>query len=149
MSTKTKAPPKKVYHRALGVNLKVLSGGRYRIQKDPGWINVRSCKTREQREAAENDNEWLYIIPCKRGGKISGLKANIYSHSNTELGFIGAGVGLRRELLKLDGVRSHQVGDKEFSVVFPNALLDAVSGVVGARPKRKVRVTSNTPLLER
>lgn len=100
-------------------NVKALFQDRWRITKDPAW-----------KHEPRNEREHLYTVPCKRGGKIGALKANIYSHSLTHLGFVGAGPKLRRELLAVSGVVAHQTGDREFSVVFPIKRVNAVAEVV-------------------
>jgi len=79
------------------------------------------------------DKKWLAIWPCARGGK----GAHLYIHGPGHFAFFGSnsGSGIRNELLAIPDVKSHQTGDREFSVVFPLSLLDAVSAVV--RPKKK------------
>ncbi len=125
------AKPKLEFHyyaTLKGPNLKTRLGSVYRITKDPAWV---------EEDRGSPDRDWLYTIPCRRGGKISGIKSNIYQHGHQRLGFIGMGVKLRRELLKIEGVTSHQRGDKEFSVVFDASVFPLVAKVVEPRLKRR------------
>jgi hypothetical protein len=67
-------------------------------------------------------------IPCRVGG-YPGRQAHIYEHSDSMLGFSGADVVLRRQLLRL-GCVSHQRGDIEFSVLFAPSLFPTVARIV-------------------
>ena len=101
----------------------------YRVKMDPAY--------EAETEFAAVERPFLRVIPCKRGGKVSDQRANIYVHSGTHAGFIGKGVGLRRELLALDGVTPWQTGDQEFSVIFPLEMTAEVAGVVKAIRRRQ------------
>ncbi len=93
----------------------------------------------ESKFKTTKDLEGVPVIPCRMGGEVAGQQANIYQHGPDRLAFVGRGVGLRRKLLAIDGVKAWQTGDEEFSVVFPPTALKAVGRVV--RPLTKRRLT--------
>ncbi len=123
----------------------------YRSKLDPAavpWtvkgLGKEPTRTYKQSKA---DTRWLQVFPCRRGRKISGVRANIYIHSSLLLGFIGKGNGLRKELLSIPGVISHQAGDEEFSVLFPDSILPLVAEVV--KPFAKRRTVKRDPKFEK
>jgi hypothetical protein len=82
------------------------------------------------------DEEYLccrdahYVIPCHKGGKVSKEHANIYAHSLMLLGYIGKGLHILKKMRLIPSVRVHQVGDQEFSVIFPPSALEQVIKIV-------------------
>jgi hypothetical protein len=114
--------------------------------KDAGWRVVKDpAHDAEGRSAqALKDKEFLWEIPCRKGGKFGRRKAHIYFYGAGVLGFTGVGMKLRRELLEISEVSAHQTGDQEFSVTFPTASFDSVAAVVKPYRKRKTPVTGPT-----
>lgn len=64
-------------------------------------------------------------------------RAHLYVHGPGLMGFTGVGRGLRKDLLAIEGVRSWQAGDDEFSVVFGPETLPKVADLVKPFVKRK------------
>lgn len=132
--------------------------------KVDGWRVIKEASYNPFDRTAEGkvDNSACWEIPCRRGGRFDGSvfhfdpsrprravepvpykrKAHIYFHGKGTLGFSGCGAKLRRELLAVPGVRKHQTGDVEFSVLFPISAFAAVAAIV--KPYRK----RGTPLPE-
>jgi len=106
----------------------------FRLVKDPSW---------SKHEPAE-DRMWCWELPCRRGRRFGAKrKAHISAHGEGTLAYSGLGMKLRRELLAIPGVRSHQTGDEEFAVTFPTGLFEAVAAVV--KPyRRKVAPSFST-----
>lgn len=96
---------------------------KYKTLRDDAWA-----------DSGVDDRCWLLTIPCKVGS----AGANLYIHGITPpvIGYTGSGAGVRRKLLAIPGVVSHQNGDVEFSVKFPPELLNKVAKVVKPRTKR-------------
>lgn len=127
---------------------------KYRVRYDPAYeaereADKRAIKGRRRSPIASSEKRYLRVIECRKGRKISGLKANLFIHSNTHVGFIGVGTALRRQLLTVEGVISHQTGDEEFSVIFPTETLEKVSGIVSPYLKRRANPApaETTPLI--
>lgn len=125
----------------------------YRIKHDPSILPLtvpgtfyEDGKPQTFRETPA-DRRWLETIPARRGRRISGIRASLHIHSSTHLGFSGVGMGLRRELLKIPGVLKWQTGDEEFSVIFPDALVQEVADAVSAYRKR--RPNKSVPVSEK
>jgi hypothetical protein len=108
---------------------------KYVVKPEPSYLA-------EQRKWRSEERPHLRVVRCAKGGKIGGERAHVYVHSlaGGVLGYAGRGMRLRKRLLGISGVRSWQVGDEEFSVVFPARLLDAVAKVVNPRKRRAAAV---------
>lgn len=119
------------------IDLKATYGGTYRIAMDSSA--ALTGQTREERL-------WLYRIPCGRG--------HIYVHGANTLGAFCDRPNVGRRLMALPGVRVHQRGDREFTVVFPadnGDIFSKVAELLKARKRRKITMTEEqrTALAER
>lgn len=93
------------------------------------------------------DKQWLHVVPCRAGAQspyaqydakgADMLSPHLFLHGAGKFGFFGRGMALRKRLLAIDGVTSHQTGDEEFSVVFRENLLKRVAKVVRPKLTRK------------
>src|SRR4051812_44715639 len=99
------------------IDLKARFGDRYKIALD------ESANIAKQSEA---DRLWLYQIPGRYG--------HVYVHGADALGAYvqtyNDGSDRLGRLLSLPGARLHQRGDREASVVFLPAALEAVAGIL-------------------
>jgi hypothetical protein len=77
------------------------------------------------------DRRWLQQIPCKYG--------HVYLHGEDTLGAYAEGRKIAGKLAALPGVRVHQRGDREVTVVFPPAVFPAVAALL--RPRRRRRLS--------
>jgi hypothetical protein len=102
------------------IDLKSRFGDVYRITLDES-ANIPG-QTSEERL-------WLQRIPC-RGN------AHIYVHGQDTLGAFIDRKGLMPYLAKVPGVRVHQRGDNEMTVVFALESLPEVARLLGARKRR-------------
>lgn len=93
----------------------IAAAGRYRLRRE----DTRTLDT-------------LRLMPCRRGGP----EAHMYEHGPGVLAFTGSARGMRARLLDLDGVRPHQTGDLEFTVVFQAERFPEVAAIVVPRRKR-------------
>lgn len=104
------------------IDLKSMYGDTYKITLDEsGKIPGQS----------REDRLWNYRIPCKFG--------HIYVHSADMLGAFTDRRGVRSRLRSIPGVRVHQVGDVELSVVFPPSIFPQVAEVL--HPRRRPSYT--------
>jgi hypothetical protein len=76
---------------------------------------------------SREDRLWLYQIPAKYG--------HIYPHSETHLGGYTDRRGIMTRLANLPGVRVHQHGDTELTVVFTPEHFPAVADLLRARKR--------------
>jgi hypothetical protein len=76
------------------------------------------------------DRRWLQQIPARYG--------HIYLHGKDELGASATGRIIAGKLAALPGVRVHQRGDCEVTVVFPPGLFPAVAALLKARKRRRL-----------
>ncbi len=96
----------------------------WRVEHGEGWAEAGKY----------GDQDCFDVVRCRAGGLI-------YTHSDSMLGYLSPPNKARRglfELLVAMGCEPHAVGDLEFSVIFPHALLDSVAKRVGARKKRRL-----------
>jgi hypothetical protein len=103
------------------IDLKAAYGGTYRIALD------QSATIPGQSRA---DRLWLLQIPCRYG--------HIYVHGIETLGAYAAGRLIAGKLAALRGIRVHQRGDSEVTVVFPPEEFPAVASLLQARKRRRV-----------
>jgi hypothetical protein len=104
------------------VDLRELSGGRYKVTYDPAY-NPRGVP-RDQRDP------WMLQIPCRDG-------CVIFPHGGTTL---AVECGRRRRLvLRRLGLRVHQDGDDGATFLFDAADFDRVAAIVHPHRRRKGR----------
>lgn len=100
----------------------------YRVVRTQEWFcRPPKSASAEFKRLVKADRMWNFMVPCRKGRSISGVKAHIYSFSPTHYAYTGVGMRLRKRLLEIAGVRSHQTGDEEFTVVFPSSALATVA----------------------
>jgi hypothetical protein len=108
------------------IDLKATYGDTYRITLDD------STKIPDQSQA---DRLWLYRIPARYG--------HIYVHGVNTLGGFTDRPKIATRLMALDGVKTHQHGDREVTVIFTPDRLPAVAELLQAKrrwyldPERK------------
>jgi hypothetical protein len=116
----------------------------YRTKEGPEYQEEllalpRLYKNTEKRKAAKLalvKGRVLYMyIPCGRGRGAFG-PGSVYIHGQGRCAYTGKGLKIRRELLAIPGVLTHQTGHEEFSVVFSPEVFEQVAQVVKARRKR-------------
>src|SRR5438067_1055735 len=105
------------------IDLKKQYGDTYRISLDEAATILGQSTA---------DRRWLQQIPCKYG--------HIFINGTETLGAYAAGRLIPGRLAALPGVRVHQRGDTEVSVVFPPEAFPAVAELLQARKRRKVSV---------
>jgi hypothetical protein len=98
------------------INLKTAYGFLYKITFDPAAAIEGQSKA---------DRLWLQQIPCKYG--------HIFVHGHETLGAYAKGRLITGKLAALPGVRVHQRGDSEVSVVFSPEVFPAVADLLQAR----------------
>jgi hypothetical protein len=76
------------------------------------------------------DRRWLQQIPCKYG--------HVYLHGEDTLGAYAKGRIVAGKLAALPGVRVHQRGDCEVTVVFPHDVFPAVAALLRPRKRRRL-----------
>lgn len=101
------------------INLKAAYGSLYKITLDP------AAAIKGQTTA---DRLWLPQIPCKFGPIIVAGPKPLSAYAEGRL--------ITGKLAALPGVRVHQRGDSEVSVVFPPAVFPAVATLLEARRRR-------------
>lgn len=114
------------------VNLNKLFGSKYKIDVDPAFYVPNQNP---------EDKEWLYIIPCKKGGKDAHIYTHGYKDSPNALGFYGRkrGSSLKIGLLELPYMTLHVEGNDEYIVTFPLDRFDEVAKIV--KPLRRRRLS--------
>ena len=135
------------------VVLKDEFGDRYKIQVDPAWHET-TAKDYARRgihsDAWRKDREWLYTIPCDKGG----TGAHIYSNADRDgpraLAFWGTG---RRgtiydRLLEVPGMLVSGDSDLEWILVFPLASFDDVAAIVEPRKKHVLSEENRQVLID-
>src|SRR5512135_528800 len=103
------------------IDLRAAYGDTYRITPDEAAVIPGQTKA---------DRLWLQQIPCKYG--------QIYLHGTDTLGAYASGRLITGRLAALPGVRVHQRGDTEVTVVFPPERFSAVADLLRARKRRCV-----------
>ncbi len=122
----------------MGVEAAALYEAGYAVKRTAEWfVTAPSKAAPEFKRQLRTDRGFYFMVPCAKGRKVAGVKAHVYPFSGTELAFTGFGRRLQRTLVAIPGVRAHQTGDDEFTVVFPTERLAAVAEVVGPRRRRK------------
>lgn len=97
------------------VNMRTLFGARFRVGRDPA-------------ASARDTDPWLLTLPCRYG--------TIYPHGGDVLAVeVDGHSKLAARVAALPGVRAHQWGDQERTLLFPVALFDQVAAIV--RPRRR------------
>jgi hypothetical protein len=86
------------------------------------------------------DRAWLVIVPCKYG--------EIGIHSRTELSATSARRRIARSLCQLRGIRVHQRGDQEATIVFGPEHLDCVAKLLQPRQRRVLSEEQRRRLVE-
>jgi hypothetical protein len=107
------------------VNLRELSGGRYRVTYDPAY--------RPGHVPHDQRDPWMLQIPCRAG-------CVIYPHGGTTLAVEVNGHKNLAAALRQLGLTCHQDGDAEKTFLFDAADFDRVAAVV--RPHRRQRYTA-------
>jgi hypothetical protein len=103
------------------LNLNVLFGKRFRISNDSAAITP-----------SERKNPWMMTIPCRRG-------AVIYPHGGNLLAVeLDYRPHMAKRLASIPGVRLHQDGDHERTLLFPVELFLQVAALVKPRRKRRL-----------
>ena len=121
--------------------LKAEFGNRYKIGVDPAFHIKGQPKS---------DLDWLYVIPCKNGGK----GAHIYSHGDCggvmALAFCGTSAigGIYDRLIALPNVQLVVKSDMEWVVAFPLAAFDAVAALVKPRKRRTLSQSDQQALIQ-
>jgi hypothetical protein len=103
------------------IDLARLCGDTYRITRD---------EAADDRPQTRAERPWMLRIPCKYG--------HIYVHAKDALGASAAGRLITGKLAAIPGVRVHQRGDSEITVVFPPVVFPDVAALLQARKRRKV-----------
>lgn len=99
------------------INLKEVVQKRYKIEMDPSY-----------EAGADDDGKlWYYRVPCKHG--------HLFVHGAKELGVFTDKPNVAALLRQIDGLRSLQRGDREFSFGFSPSLLHEVAKVMRARKR--------------
>ena len=111
------------------LNLKREFGDRYKIDVDPAFHVPNQ---------PPEDKEWLYLIPCGKGGEDAHIYTHGYRDSPHALGFFGTSSRIKKRLLDLPPVEMWVEGDSECLIVFPLASFAQVAAIV--RPKKKRRM---------
>jgi hypothetical protein len=101
-------------------DLKALAAGKYRVKPEESYGGKRS----------RSADPWLLTVPCRYG--------HVFAFG---AGLLGASTDRRariaRRLTALPGCRVHQDGDDGLTVVFPEAMFEAVALLLQARRRRR------------
>ncbi len=103
------------------IDLRAAYGDTYRITRDEAAVVPGQTKA---------DRLWLQQIPCQYG--------HIYLPGTDTLGAYASGRLITGRLAALPGVRVHQRGDTEITVLFPPEGFPAVADLLRARKRRRV-----------
>jgi hypothetical protein len=116
--TKKRKPPAKVLP---ALDLRAIANNRYRLSRDPSAAIVPQD---------EEDRAWLARVLCRHGW--------IGINSETELASYCAEPQIRRHLLRLEGAKLRQDGDRECLISIPAAGFDEAARLLRARRKRQL-----------
>ena len=104
-------------------DLKVIAAGKYRLLCDESYSAEHGARGRSA-------DLWLLTIPCLHGHVFPFGPGMLAASTNRHGGIAG-------RLAALPGCRVHQDGDDGLTVVFPEAMFQAVAAII--RPRRRRR----------
>lgn len=104
-------------------DLKALAAGKYRVKREESYHA-------EHGERGRSADPWLWYIPCLHG-HVFPFGPGLLGASTDRRG------GIAWRLAALPGCRVHQDGDDGLTVVFPEAMFEAVASILKPRRRRR------------
>ena len=104
-------------------DLKAIAAGKYRVKLEESYYAERGKRGRSA-------DPWLLTIPCLHGHVFPFGPGMLAASTNLRGGIAG-------RLAALPGCRVHQDGDDGLTVVFPEAMFQAVAAILKPRRRRR------------
>ena len=104
-------------------DLKALAARKYRVKREESYHI-------EHGKRGRSVDPWLWIIPCRHGHMFP-FGSGLLGASTDRRG------GIARRLAALPGCRVHQDGDDGLTIMFPEAMFEAVAAILKPRCRRR------------